>query len=458
MKSGLADNGDFYSRLFPSAPDLDRLALKHQTGITYGMLEAEIERWRRRLADQGVRRNSLVAMSLPNSFTFVYVLYALWKQGAQAMLIDPRLKRAEADDIIQSQRPNFFIHPTEAPSPLGGFKEEIAVGVDQLHEEESPRVYALRLFSSGSTGKPKTIGRKAEALLLDMRKLSGGRYLEEKDRVLALSPLCHTYGLLNGLMQTLCRGAALHFASVNLSKSLLKTIREDRITVIYGVPFHYQLLLESPDDQPLPDVRAAISAGEPLSIELYEQFAAKYGVRIGQQYGTSETGVLAMDWKGEHPGSVGCVLEGVELSMAGEEEIAVRLAECPYLDEQGAERYREGAFHTSDRGERRDGLLYVHGRMDSVMAIGGLKVDLLEIEAKLRQFPGIADVTVYADRQAGSVGAYVQAKDGCKEEELLSWCRTNMAAHKIPQALYWVDELPRTSTGKVIRRRLEGAR
>ncbi|GFN30748.1 AMP-binding protein [Paenibacillus xylaniclasticus] len=451
MPLHLSEGLTLYDRLL-NLSDPARIALKGKYALSYAELEEAIETRRLYLEREGVKKGSLVALRVSNSFTYIFLLYAIWKQGAQAMLIDPRLKPAEASALLDAYQPNYYVFSASQSVTTAVFQEEVDVEIKEYCAETVHRPeQVLVLFTSGSTGLPKAIGRTVEDLVWDMLKLTNEPLLSADDRVLGLTPLSHTYGLLNAMLQTLLVGATLHFAPSNQSRHILHTLREERITVMYGVPFHYRLLADAIDEEPLPCLKHAISAGEALDMQVHERFYAKYGVSIGQQYGMSETGVLSMDWNGRSPESVGEVLPGVQLSII-EGEIRVKLAASPYIGDQGSDRYVDGWFRTNDAGSiDASNRVSVHGRIDTMVSIGGLKVNMMEVEAVIKQHPGVLDVLVCSSDDKYGLEAYVQQNDVISELVLRDWCRERMADYKVPRSFYYVQEIPHTSTGKIDR-------
>lgn len=452
MQLNSIDKQAFYQALISSSAEPSRLAMKFSSSVTYGQLFEEIERERLQLSEAGVKEGDLIALQVKSSLTFIYLLFAVWSQGAQVMLLDSRLKRTETEALLQEYGPHYYICSTDQSHPLASFAEKVSFEIVKLQQSKSCEPECvLHLFTSGSTGKPKAIGRTAEAILGDLHKLTAVPLLSRDDRVLALSPLTHTFGLLNGLLLTLFTGACLYFPRSHQSQSILQTIREERITVMYGVPFHYQLLGQAPGSGPLPDLKHAISAGEALSLEVYEAFYDRYGVRIGQQYGTSETGVLTMDWDGKYPESVGRPLPGVSLRIENDEVLA-ELRDSPYLPRTVNERWSKGWFNTSDTGSiNEEQILYLAGRSDSIKIIGGLKVNLQEIELKLKCHPKIRNALVCLSEDNKIIEAHIERQESLLESSLLEWCREHMADYKVPRRFYWTSKLPRTSTGKLIR-------
>lgn len=181
------------------------------------------------------------------------------------------------------------------------------------------------------------------------------------------------------------------------------------------------------------------------------RFAERYGVPVGESYGTTETGVVAMDAGGTSRPSVGRAAPGVVLR-EHEGELDVALEESPYLFDSGGTQYADGWLRTRDRATvDATGAVRLHGRADSVVVIGGLKVDLTEVENVLREHPAVEQAVLVHE---GMTEAYVAVAAGYEPpsaEELLRWCRERLADYKLPRVIRVLEALPRTSNGKLVR-------
>jgi 3-hydroxy-4-methylanthranilate adenylyltransferase len=185
--------------------------------------------------------------------------------------------------------------------------------------------------------------------------------------------------------------------------------------------------------------------------QIAARFAEQYGVPVGESYGTTETGVIAMDTRGALRPSVGHAAPDVTVR-EHHGELDVALEESPYLFGTGGSQYTDGWLHTRDRVTiGPTGAVRVHGRADSLVVIGGLKVDLTEVENVLREHPAVEQaVLIHGD----VIEAYVAVTDGDQRPsagELLRWCRELLADYKVPRVIRLLDTLPRTSNGKLIR-------
>jgi acyl-coenzyme A synthetase/AMP-(fatty) acid ligase len=411
----------------------------------------------------GIGDGSTVLVQVPPSRTQVEVVFALWSLGAQVMLVDHRLAPAEVDALRTLCRPEFTVRATAGGRFAMAFQPTYELVTKHHRDGEAATTdHRLVQFSSGSTGLPKVIGRTPESLASEVLRFTRIEGMPKTgERVLLLSSTAHSFGLIAGLLHSLAAGAAAVFTPRLSAKDLLATAEKHDVHAIFGTPFHYELLTTAKSVPVLPSLRAAVSGGELMPAGVAEAFWERFGVRLGESYGTTETGVIEMDVSGTSRPAVGRAAPGIVLRVE-QGELEVRLPEgSPYLFESGgrgtgtghpvADRYVDGWLRTCDRAEQDEhGAVRLLGRSDSLVVIGGLKVDLVEVESVLRQHPRITDVVVI---HAESIEAYVSAEDGGPGAgELAGWCRDRLAAYKVPRLIRVLPALPRTPNGKLIRR------
>jgi len=411
----------------------------------------------------GIGDGSTVMVQVPSSRTQVEVVFALWSLGAQVMLVDHRLAPAEVDALRSLCRPEFTVRATAGGRFAMAFQSTYEL-VTKHHRDGATAVTEHRLvqFSSGSTGQPKVIGRTPASLAAEVERFTRIDGMPKAgERVLLLSSTAHSFGLIAGLLHSLAVGVAAVFTPRVSAKDVLATAAKHDVHAIFGTPFHYELLTTAKSLPVLPSLRAAVSGGELMPAGVAETFWERFGVRLGESYGTTETGVIAMDVSGKSRPAVGKAAPGIVLRV-NQGELEVELPEgTPYLfesksggavsDHPVADRYTNGWLRTYDRAEQDEhGAVRLLGRSDSLVVIGGLKVDLVEVESVLRQHPRITDVVVI---HAESIEAYVSAEEnGPGAGELVGWCRDRLAAYKVPRLIRVLPELPRTANGKLIRR------
>jgi 3-hydroxy-4-methylanthranilate adenylyltransferase len=403
----------------------------------------------------GVGQGHTVMLQLPPSYTQAEVLLALWQLDAQVILVDHRLKPPEVDRLRSLCRPQFFVHTDTLRRPLLGFAPRYEVITTRCHDGRAAATrHRLVQFSSGSTGLPKVIGRTADSLSAEIRRFTLIEGMPSAgERSLLLSSTAHSFGLIGGLLHSLAAGSAVVFAGRPSARDMLTAAAQHDVQVVFGTPFHYELLSTARDLPALPALRAAVSGGEIMPPQTAARFAARFGVGVGESYGTTETGVIAMDVSGATRPAVGPAAPGVFLRIH-EGELEVRLPDgTPYLYQSGEDRYADGWLRTRDRAELdAAGPVRLLGRSDSMVVIGGLKLDLTEVEDVLRQHPGVTGAVVL---HTSATEAYVctDGEDRPSAGELLHWCRDRLADYKVPRSVEVLPDLPRTSNGKLVRRR-----
>jgi acyl-coenzyme A synthetase/AMP-(fatty) acid ligase len=455
LSGGSADSGmgPLVQRLFDGRDDELPYLTYSQEIVTRHELRVRVIKQAEVFTGYGIGPGSTVGLRTPPSFTQVEVLLALWLLGAQVMLFDFRLKPAEVEALCASCRPQFMVRADSKAQAVFGFRPEYEV-VTECRGNGRPATTGHRLvqFSSGSTGRPKVIGRTVRSLAAEVERFAGIPGMPgEGDRLLLLSSTAHSFGLIGGLLHSLAAGVSVIFAPRVLARDILRTAVDHRITALFGVPMHYELLAAAIGPPVPTELLIAISGGEMMPPEVAARFAERYGVPVGESYGTTETGVVAMDVSGALRPSVGRAAPGVVVRDR-EGELDVALEESPYLFDSGGTQYADGWLHTRDRATVDcTGEIRVHGRADSLVVIGGLKVDLTEVENVLRLHPAVEQaVLVHGD----VTEAYVAVAAGDKRpsaEELLRWCRERLADYKLPRVIRLLEYLPRTANGKLMR-------
>ncbi|MGW1785312.1 class I adenylate-forming enzyme family protein [Streptomyces sp. NPDC002143] len=427
--------------------------IHRQETVTRGELRERVAKQAAVFAGYGIGPASTVGLRTPPSFTQVEVLLALWRLGAQVLLFDFRLKPAEVAGLCASCRPQFMVSAGANVRATFGFRSEYEVLTErQAGGRPAATDHRLVQFSSGSTGRPKVIGRTARSLTEEVDRFAGVAGMPGRgDRLLLLSSTAHSFGLVAGLLHSLAAGVCVVFAPRISARDILRTAVDHRVTALFGVPMHYELLAAAVDPPALPELRVAVSGGELMPPPVAARFAERYGVRVGESYGTTESGVVAMDTSGALRPAVGRAAPGVVLR-EHHGELDVALAQSPYLFGSGGTQYADGWLHTRDRATvDAAGAVRVHGRADSLVVIGGLKVDLVEVENVLREHPAVEQaVLVHED----VTEAYVTVTAGAGQpsaEELLRWCRERLADYKLPRVVRLLETLPRTSNGKLLR-------
>ncbi|WP_035804584.1 class I adenylate-forming enzyme family protein [Kitasatospora mediocidica] len=457
----MADDTDFDTWLGALLSTADRRdeddgvwATHAGTTVTRATMRAEVARARETLAAHGITRGSTVAVQILPSFTLLWSVFALWCGGAQVMLFDPRLTPAETTRLLELCDPQFHLTSGAAAQVFTPFREECEVVVVRRKAGlPAQGDHRLIQFSSGSTGLPKVIGRTGSSLLAEVERFGNLADMPGRgEQVLLLSSLAHSFGLIGGVLHALAVGATLHFSARLRPHDLLRVMAERQVDAVFGVPVHYDLLSRVAAPPPLPRLRLAVCGGEMLAPEIFERFEERYRLRIGQAYGMTEVGIIATDLTGrDAPPAVGLPAPGI-LTAVVDGTLRVRLADDPYLHADLDGRYVDRWLNTRDRCVVRpgSGVLEITGRADSMVAIGGLKVDLTEVETALAEHPAVTEVVVVYGE---AIEAHLVVERQVPRAELLNWCRERLSPYKIPKVFHFRAALPRTANGKLVRNR-----
>jgi len=448
--------------------------------ITYGGLRRAAvglgERLRRDLPAGGV-----VMICLPNAVeypaAFLGALAAerdVFPVSAESTELELRTlaERAEVSAIVGTRRACAAVEgvvkvgiPADEVLGLQGDVSAVSAGRNLL------------LCSSGTTGRPKIVVRDAASVDAVSANMVQGLGFRAGDRVLAIVPLCHSYGLEHGLLAPVWAGSTVHLCAGLDLGVVMPQLVEGGITLFPSVPSVYDMMCQVGEARRLPTLRKAYAAGAPLPASVYEKFEAKYGLRIGQLYGATEIGSVSFaDPDGAHfePRGVGQMFERVRVRVIdpvtrAEQETGVEgevLVWAPsmlsgYLNE-ATPLTEEGYFPTGDLGRVDEhGNLIITGRLKLLIEVGGQKVNVLEVEEMLARHPAVGEAAVVAVRVSETVSrmkAFVTAREAGRPpvpEELRRFLRERLSAFKVPREIEVRAELPRSASGKVLRRLLE---
>ena len=345
---------------------------------------------------------------------------------------------------------------------------------------EPEDIYCL-VYTSGTTGKPKGVMLSHRMVIWNAYNTALGWQLREDDVSPIFTPLCHAGGLGAFLMPIFAIGGTVVLHRGFDAAEVWRTIEAERCSVVLGVPTIYRLLMDAPEFATvnLKAVRWFISGGAPLPLYIIDAYQ-KRGVTFKQGYGLTEVGVncLAMTeaesrWK---LGSIGKPLMFTEMRLVDVEghdvsgnEVGELLIRGPHVcngywnnpEATAASLDIEGWFHTGDMARRdEDGFYYIAGRLKDMLISGGVNIYPAEIEAALLLHESVQDAAVVgvAHETWGEVGvAFMVARPGATVSamELGEYLTSRLAKYKVPREFIFVDELPRTAYGKVVKRELQ---
>ncbi|MEB4211803.1 long-chain fatty acid--CoA ligase [Mycobacterium sp. 94-17] len=476
----------------------DRVALRcDDLQFTYAEFDAAAARVATLLERAGVEPGDRVGLMLPNTPAFAVAFYGVMYRGAVAVPMNPLLKSREvAYYLSNSGAKVLFGTPAFADEATAGAREAgarcwlvddagLAELIAGLPAQDSPvqrggEDVAVILHTSGTTGKPKgamlthgSLGRNADVCVRRLVQIT------RDDVVMGCLPLFHVFGLTGGLNASVLAGATLTLLARFDPRKAVEIIERDRVTVFEGVPTMYSALLSIADDavaQAMQSLRACLSGGASLPVQVLTDFENAFGCMILEGYGLSETSPVASFNHPDRPrraGSIGTPIEGVEMRVVdpnGDElpqgergEIQIRghnvmKGYWNLPDATNAAITPDGWFNTGDVGRiDEDGYFYIVDRTKDMIIRGGLNVYPREIEEVLYEHPAVAEAAVIGiphDSLGEEVGAAVALKTqgAVTGDELRDYVKARVAAYKYPRRVWLVEELPKGPTGKVQKR------
>lgn len=379
-------------------------------------------------------RGRAVVFAAPNGIAWLEKFLGLLKAGAVVVPLDVAEPLAAQRQLAASLRAGFLWN--------GVHLEALAAA----RRYRDPAICLVKL-TSGSTGRPRALTFTAAQMLADAMQVTTSMGITARDLNYGIIPLGHSYGLGNLVIPLLARGVPLVCGTAPLPHAVVADFAATQATVFPGVPAIWRALVAA--DARLPSLRLAISAGAPLPPEVAREFAARFGQRLHNFYGSSETGGIAYDRSGRATleGGVGRALDGVTLMARRGARLQVSSAA---VHTHGNRRHagKVGAWLMPDRVivDARGGVTLL-GRRGTTVKIGGRRLNLREVADRLRRMPGVHDVWIGVGPGSDPVlGAAVAS--GWSAVELRSALLADSAAWKIPKKFVVLPQLPVTDRGK----------
>jgi long-chain acyl-CoA synthetase len=461
---------------FPENPAL----ISGEHTVTYSQLESQAAAAAKAISERV--KGDMVALLIPNSPVFAPVLLgALWAGKTVAVLPTlappPILKlmvgSVRAETVITSEE--FVPRLMESGIPCWLCESVATVSPDSVPMADRAHEAAVLLFTSGTTGMPKTV-QLSERNILDNAegcRLATGFNSEQK--MLAILPLFHAYGLTVTLLLPLVTGAAVVIERF-IPRQILQQIENLQITCLVAVPSQYRLLAKEPTDADLSSLWLCIAGAERLPEHVAIEFEDRFHKTIVQGYGATEISpVVSLNLPDSNRfGSVGKPLPNLKVTIRDENDTALPPAKIGEVCVEGSSvmlgyhndvestgrKIRDGILHTGDKGYFDvDGYLYLVGRADDLVKVSGEKVYPSEVETALENIEGVDEAAVIGvpdEKHGARLLAFVQLKPGStmNDPSLRAACREMIEPFKVPRSFVIIDALPRTVTGKTDKRAL----
>jgi long-chain acyl-CoA synthetase len=478
------------------APERPAVKLDDRT-LSYGALDGTVALTADVLRARGVRVGDRVGMQLPNLPYFPIAYYAVMRLGAVVVPMNPLLKADEVAYHLSDAGARLMIGWQEFADECGAGAEKAGAGcmlvkpgefeglldragrVDEVVDRADGDA-AVIIYTSGTTGRPKG------AVLTHGNVRAGAQVARDlvdagADTVaVATLPLFHVFGM-NSLMNTtiLARGLMTLVPRFEPTK-VLEVIERDHATIFAGVPTMYAALLNHPERSryDMSSLELCVSGGSAMPVEVLRGFDEAFGAMILEGYGLSETtGMASFNLRDRErkPGSIGVPVGGTDMKVVDDQDNEARQGEPgeivmrgPFVmngywnrDDTTGEVMRDGWFHTGDIATvDGDGYFFIVDRKKDLIIRGGYNVYPREIEEVLYAHPAVLETAVVGvphDSLGEEVGAAVVLKHGEQTSpgELRDFVKSRIAAYKYPRVVWLTDELPKGSTGKILKRKIE---
>ncbi len=464
--------------------------------FTYAELEARATRAARALREGlGLARGERVGLLSGNRVEFLDLFFGVAKAGLVLVPLGTRLTPHEIGFVVADSGLRVLLYSAEhaetaravleaAPRVRGlaldagelAALQETLPPSDWRAEACQPEDLWALLYTSGTTGKPKGVRVPHRMVLWNGYNTVVSWQLREDDVSPIFTPLYHAGGLGAFLVPIFTAGGTIVLHAGFDPAEIWRTIEAERCTVVLGVPTIWKLLLEAPEfaAADLSRVRFLISGGAPLPVWLIEAYQRR-GVEFKQGYGLTEVGVncfaMTVEESRRKHGSIGKPLMFTQARLLDEAGREVPVGEVGELCLRGSHVCQgywnqpeataaaldgEGFFHTGDLARRDgEGFFYIAGRRKDMLISGGVNVYPAEIEAELLQHPDLRDAAVVGVPHAtwGEVGVAFLVAGARRpgDEELQAFLLERLAKYKLPRAFVFVEALPRTAYGKVVK-------
>ncbi len=475
-----------------------------KVSLTYGEFDELTDRMAAALQSLGLRKGDHTAVLFPNSLDSLLTYFSIIKAGGTVIPINPLYTPREILHILDNSQARFLLGAPQFEKTIAGLQpkaphlekavfrdpgepsiakklEPLAPGSRSPKDVElSSADKAIIFYTSGTLGLPKGVILTHGNFTFSGPNIAGAYGLKEDDITMAVLPLVHVFALASPVFGTLSTGGAIVILERFQPEPVLQAFQDYRITWFPGVPtmFNYLYHAYEKGTYNISSIRMGLSGGASLSVELLKNWEKRFHADILEVYGLTEsTGlVTANPVHGiRKTGSIGITVPHVQIRLIDQEgrgtprgEVGELLFKGPNatagywrLPELTAEAIRDGWVHTGDLARQdEDGYYYIAGRKKDLVITGGYNVYPREVEEVLYTHPAVYEAAVVGvpDEAKGEVlKAFISLKPGQKAsaQEVIDFCKANLAPYKVPRLVEFRAELPKSSTGKILNRELK---
>ena len=479
--------------------------------IAYGEFHRQACALAAELRRRGVRQGDRVGIMIPNCCELAVLYFACIYLGAVIVPINPALSKGDVQFILESCKPALIVASANTADPIMSFHANVlrlvmapeAIkdlnGPGQIRIDALPEVndfipletanaedLVVIMYTSGTSAKPKGLAHKLGRMLRNAAAFASAQRIDQDSRFYLTLSMAYMGGFYNLLVLPFLCGASVvvdHVFDARSSLHFWDKAKNNQVNTLWLAPTVLSILLRmdrgrTGEEFCRSSVRHAFVGFAPLPLKVKDEFEARYGVRLIENYGLSETLFVTARSRSDFGagGYVGEALPGVELRVVsdqedpvpvgtdGEVEILTPDLMAGYLDADGALLEMNTAvwFPSGDVGHLDDrASLFITGRKKDLIIRGGVNISPAAIEEALMHVPGIADVAVVSiphELYGEDVVAVLKLDAGLELESMLdsvvAHAKRNLAQHQQPARYIAIDELPRTANGKVQKSRI----
>jgi len=477
--------------------------------ITYGEFHRKACALAAELRRRGVAKGDRIGVMVPNCCELAVLYFACIYLGAVIVPINPSLSKGDVQFIVGSCKPALVVTSVTIADAVAGFQTKVlrlvtaqesdSRGLDQIRIDglvESKEFVPLEtadgedlvviMYTSGTSARPKGLALKLGRMFRNATAFAGAQHIDQDSRFYLTLSMAYMGGFYNLLVLPFLCGASIvvdHVFDARSSLHFWDKAKNNHVNTLWLAPTVLSILLRmdrgrTGEEFCRSSVRHTFVGFAPLPLKVKDEFEARYGVRVIENYGLSETLFVTARSRGDFgaSGYVGEALPGVALRVVsdqeepvpsgtdGEVEILTPDLMAGYLDADGTllGMNTAGWFPTGDVGHLDDhGSLFITGRKKDLIIRGGVNISPAAIEEELMHVPGIADVAVVSiphELYGEDIVAVLKLEAGVELESMLdsvvAHAKRNLAQHQQPARYIAIDELPRTANGKVQKARI----
>ncbi|MGJ9457811.1 class I adenylate-forming enzyme family protein [Oceanobacillus sp. CF4.6] len=478
----------------------------NNNNYTYKQIDREANRYANMMRNLGIESGDRVSIWLPNGMEFIYAFYGILKIGAITVPINYLFKKMESIYILENSGAKLLITSEEKLQIVDEIYEQLSelnvittnanvqsnnpnilaiddqlenVNDERITLDLSPDHGACILYTSGTTGNPKGVELSHYNLNTNAEFYAESIKLTDEHYGCIVTPLSHLLVLMAGMTLIFLKGAKFYLFERYSTRTVAETINKEKINFFIGVPSMYYMFLTLPEEEKydMSSLEICITSGAHMPSDVRRKFEQRYNTITLQAYGQTESSpVISVDQLGKERkfDSVGFPLPHVDVQIVNADGKVLPAREKGEIIARGhcvmkgywnnpketKKTVKDGWLYTGDIGKvDDDGYVYFLDRKKEMIISGGYNIYPKELEDVLYQHSAVLEASVIGipDERLGEIPkAYIVTKDGnsVTDDEIKHFAQERLASYKRIWEVEFIDELPKTVTGKLMKRKL----